>query len=126
MDWEVLLRFPGATAVAVAAAVLVVVQWIKKLCELVAAWENGPSWARKFAEWWAHGWGPRYITLAISLLTVTLPPILEDGQLTMTELQVILTALEIGGLATVLYWVSRFKGPIGWLIKVFGKKKKPA
>lgn len=106
-----LLEFDAVKILALLAAVSAIVQAIKKALEWLEGWEIAPEWVRSFVSWWAHGWGPRVLTLLVSLTAVLLPEIAADGRLTLPELAEILQALGIGGGATVLYWITRAKWP---------------
>lgn len=117
-----ILSFDPLRVAAVMAFVAMLVQGLKKVFELLAAWEGAPEWVHALSAWWAHGVGPAIIAALVSLCTVVLPPIVEDGRLTIGELQVILQALGIGGGATLLYWLTRFKGPFTFLARVVSRK----
>lgn len=106
-----ILTFDAVKVLAVIAAVSAVVQLVKKALEFLEQWQGAPPWVASILSWWAHGWGPRVLTLLVSLTAVLLPEIAADGKLTLPELAEILQALGIGGGATILYWVTRWKWP---------------
>lgn len=107
----VILEFDAMRILAVIAAVSAVVQLLKRLFEWLETWPGAPGWVQAILTWWAHGWGPRVLTLLVSLTAVLLPEIAADGRLTLPELSELLQALGIGGAATLLYWVTRWKWP---------------
>jgi len=67
---------------------------------------------KKFAErlgwdWVAHGKGPIILAGVVTLFTVTLPDIVQDGKLTFTELGKILEVLGIWAGSGILYKLAR-------------------
>lgn len=107
----VILTFDALKVLAVIAAVSAVVQLGKKILEWLEGWPGAPAWVQAILSWWAHGWGPRVLTLLVSMTAVLLPEIAADGRLTLPEVAQILEALGLGAGATILYWLSRAKWP---------------
>ena len=107
-----LITFDPVRIGAIIAVVTVVTQLIKTGFERLEEWESAPAWIRNIAAWWAHSNGPVVISLLVALFAETLPALIEDGSLSISELSIILKALGIGGLSNVIYWISRRKSPV--------------
>ena len=107
-----IIKFDPVEIGAAIAAVTVVTQLIKSGFERLEEWQSAPAWIRSFAEWWAHSKGPIIISGLVAFLVETAPGMIQDGTLDITEISTILQILGVGGLANVVYWISRRKSPI--------------
>ena len=107
-----LITFDPVKIGAIVAVVTVVTQLIKTGFERLEEWKSAPEWIRKIAAWWAHSKGPIVISLMVALFAETLPVLIEDGSLSVSELSIIRKAIGIGGLSNVIYWISRRKSPV--------------
>lgn len=102
--WE--WTFNAATAVSIVATAVMVVQWLKKGFEWLAAHAPEHSWSQWLWNRIGHGWGPVVLTALVSV-TAILPDLVVDGKLTMPEMLEILKAIGIFGGSNILYWLTR-------------------
>ena len=107
----VIVDFDPVKIGAIVALVGAIVQLLKKGLEKLEEWQGAPSWLRKFFGWWAHSSGPVVISLLVSLFVTLAPGIVEDGKLTLPELQQILQIFGLTLGSNILYWISRWKSP---------------
>lgn len=96
---------------AIVALVGACVQLVKQGFERIEAWTGAPAWVRSVAAWWAHGKGPMIISVLVALFVTLAPGIVEDGKLSLPEVQQILEVCGLTFGANVLYWISRWKAP---------------
>lgn len=96
---------------AIVALVGAVVQLIKKAFEKIEEWQSAPAWIRSIATWWAHGKGPAILSVLVALFVTLLPGIVEDGALSLPEVEQILQAVGLTFGSNILYWISRWKSP---------------
>jgi len=96
----------GKDGAMIIAALIMVVQFIKKGLEWMEANTEKYPFLKKFSKWWAHGKGPIVITFILAFLTVATQA-LSDGQLTADELPLLWEALGLGAISPFIWWVIR-------------------